>query len=105
MAKKVLIIDDDVDFVEATKIFLEAKGFEVITSQNGKDGLNKMKNESPNLVLLDVMMTTRSEGFDVSNEISNNDKLKKIPVIMITGISREMDLSFGFNPDKDWLPV
>jgi CheY-like chemotaxis protein len=105
MAKKVLIVDDDSDFVEATKGVLESKGFSVSSEGNGKDGLEAMKKSIPDLLLLDVMMTTKDEGFELSRKIAADEKLKKIPVIMITGIRKDMNLPFGFEADKDWLPV
>jgi response regulator RpfG family c-di-GMP phosphodiesterase len=87
MSKKVLIIDDDSDFVEAISTLLEAKGYEVISAAEGKSGVSEAKKQLPGLILLDVMMTTN------------------IPVILVTGIKRDMNLPFGFEPDEDWLPV
>ena len=105
MTKKILMIDDDPEFVDATSNLLDAKGYEVITAQNGKDGVEKAKAKKPNLILLDVMMTTKSEGFDVAREMHKDETLKKTPVIMITGVRKEMNLPFGFEPDATWLPV
>jgi CheY-like chemotaxis protein len=51
------------------------------------------------------MMTTRSEGFDVARSLSKDEMLKGIPIVMVTGVRREMNLPFGFEPDSDWLPV
>jgi len=105
MAKKVLMIDDDQEFVEAITNVLEAKGYDVVSANDGKDGVAKAKKERPNIILLDVMMTTKSEGFDVAREMSKDLNLKGTPVVMLTGIRREMNLPFGFEPDADWLPV
>lgn len=105
MAKKILMIDDDPEFVDATSNLLDAKGYEVISAPNGKEGLEKAKANKPNLILLDVMMTTKSEGFDVAREMHKIESLKKTPVIMITGVRKEMNLPFGFEPDDTWLPV
>jgi CheY-like chemotaxis protein len=105
MAKKILMIDDDPEFVEATSNLLDAKGYNVVTASNGKDGVEKAKAENPDLILLDVMMTTKSEGFDVAREMHGDDSIKKTPIIMITGVRKEMNLPFGFEPDEDWLPV
>jgi len=105
MAKKVLMIDDDPEFIEAITNVLDAKGYEVVSANNGKDGVEKAKAENPNIILLDVMMTTKSEGFDVAREMANDDKAKNIPVIILTGIRKEMSLPFGFEPDETWLPV
>jgi CheY-like chemotaxis protein len=105
MAKKVLMIDDDQEFVEAITNVLEAKGYDVVSANDGKDGVAKAKKERPDIILLDVMMTTKSEGFDVAREMSKDPNLKGTPVVMLTGIRKEMNLPFGFEPDEDWLPV
>ena len=105
MAKTILMIDDDADFRESIANLLEAKGYDVDAAADGKEGLEKAKANKPDLILLDVMMTTKSEGFDVARELHNLDSLKDTPVIMITGVRREMNLPIGFEPDEDWLPV
>jgi len=105
MAKKVLVIDDDNDFVESIMNLLEARGYAVASASNGKDGVQKAKDEKPDLVLLDVMMTTKDEGFNVARELHEIEGLKKTPVIMVTGVRKEMNLPFGFEPDETWLPV
>ena len=105
MAKVILMIDDDPEFVDATSNLLDAKGYEVISAPNGREGLEKAQENKPNLILLDVMMTTKSEGFDVAREMHKDESLKNTPVIMITGVRKEMNLPFGFEPDETWLPV
>jgi len=105
MSKKILIIDDDADYSEAIKMLLDAKGYEVDSAPDGTDGFKKAKNWLPNLILLDVMMTHKSEGFDVARSLKGDAATCNIPVIIISGIRREMNLPFGFEPDNDWLPV
>jgi CheY-like chemotaxis protein len=105
MPKKVLIIDDDPEFTEAVTTLLESKGFEITSAPNGKEGFAKAKSIVPDAILLDVMMTHKSEGFDVARSLTEEKKTKGIPIIMITGIRKEMNLPFGFEPDEEWLPV
>ncbi len=105
MAKKVLIIDDDPEFVDAITNLLDAKGMKVESASNGQDGLKKAEEVEPNLILLDVMMTTKSEGFDIARELHSKENLKDIPVVMVTGVRKEMNLPFGFEADEEWLPV
>jgi DNA-binding response OmpR family regulator len=105
MAYRVLIIDDDFDFVEAVTNVLDAKGYDVDSAPNGKAGLAKAREQKPDITLLDVMMTYKSEGFDVAREMHKDKKLKDVPIIMITGVKKEMSLPFGFEPDEEWLPV
>ncbi|MFA5424657.1 MAG: response regulator [Phycisphaerae bacterium] len=105
MAKKILIIDDNPEFVDATSNLLDAKGYQVVTAPDGKKGIELAKAENPDLILLDVMMTTKSEGFDTARAIQQDEKIKSTPIIIITGVRKEMNLPFGFEPDSDWLPV
>ena len=105
MANKVLVIDDDNDFVESIVNLLEARGYEVASASKGKDGVEKAKADKPDLILLDVMMTTKDEGFNVARQLHGVEGLKETPVIMVTGVRREMNLPFGFEPDETWLPV
>ncbi len=105
MAKKVLVIDDDSDFVESIVNLLEARGYAVASASNGKDGVQTAKTENPDVILLDVMMTTKDEGFNVARELHGIEALKNTPVIMVTGVRKEMNLPFGFEPDETWLPV
>jgi len=105
MAKKVLMIDDDPEFVDAISNLLDARGYDVHTASNGKDGVAMAKAEDPDIILLDVMMTTKHEGFDVARELHDDPTTKDTSIIMMTGIRREMNLPFGFEPDSTWLPV
>jgi CheY-like chemotaxis protein len=105
VGKKILIIDDDPDFIEATSTLLEANGYEVMSAPDGDNGFKKAKSEKPDLMLLDVMMTYDSEGFDLAIKLRDEPQTKQIPVIMITGIRRAKTLPFGIEPDSDWLPV
>ena len=85
MAKKakVLLIDDDVDFVEATKIVLESKPYDVVIAYEGAEGLRKAKEENPDLIILDVIMPVKN-GFTAAEELKKDPELSKIPVIMLT---------------------
>ena len=105
MSGKILIVDDDAEFREAMGTLLQAKGYTVVSADNGQEGFKMAKSETPNLILLDVMMTHKSEGFDIARSLKNDNATREIPVVMITGIRREMNLPFGFEPDSDWLPV
>lgn len=105
MSKNVLMIDDDADLTESVVNLLEAKGYKVDSAPNGIEGVAKAKANTPDLILLDVMMTTKDEGFDVARELKNVESLKDTPVIMVSGVRREMNLPFGFEPDDAWLPI
>lgn len=102
---KILIIDDDIDLVEAMRLTLESAGFEVIDAQDGKKGLEKISSDSPDLVILDVMMGTQDEGFHVAYQIRNNPDTSDIPLIMLTAVGQETGFSFDKEKDEDFLPV
>lgn len=86
MAKKakILLIDDDVDFVEATKIVLESKPYEVVVAHEGEEGLRKAVEEKPDLIILDVIMPVK-DGFTAAEQLKKDPQLSEIPVIMLTG--------------------
>ena len=87
--KKVLFVDDDVDFCEVAKILLESKGYEVVLAYDGKEGLEKVRAEKPDLVILDVMMPEMN-GYDVCVVVKADPELKKIPVILLTGVDQAL---------------
>ena len=85
---KILLIDDDPDFVEATKVVLESRPYEIITALGGEEGLKKAREEKPDLVLLDVIMPDIN-GFQVCQQLKKDLQLSQIPVIMITSFSEK----------------
>ena len=102
--KAILIIDDDSDFVKAIQALLEASGFRVQSAANGRDGLKLAKTAQPDLVLLDVMMSERTEGFFVLQEMRRIPALSKTPVIVVSSIYSDEPV-FRVNPDSGWLPA
>ena len=104
-SRKILLVDDDVDFVAANQALLEAEGYEVISAHTGSDGIELARSAKPDLMILDVMMTSDTEGFEVSRKLQDIPELKGLPVILLTGIRQAMSLPFGFEPDSEWLPV
>jgi len=102
---KVLIVDDDPDFVGSTAALLEAVGYEVISAPDGASGLALAKRERPDLMVLDVMMATQTEGFEIARKVPESPELRGMPVLLVTGIRKALHLGFGFSPDETWLPV
>jgi len=103
---KILIIDDDPDIVEAMKVVLESRQYQVAVAKNGQEGLKKLNSEKPDLIILDVMMETGDKGFDVAREIKKNEDSKNIPIIMLTAIKEKVGLDFKKEAgDEVWLPV
>ncbi len=105
MPGKVLIIDDDVDMVDAEKMVLENNGYTVVTAYNGEEGYNKIKSEKPDVIILDVMMATPEEGFQLAYKLKNDKEFSNIPIIMVTSVGKVTGFSFDPSKDEDFLPV
>jgi two-component system alkaline phosphatase synthesis response regulator PhoP len=101
--KKVLLVDDEKEFVEVTRVLLESNGFEVVTAYDGAGGQTQATAERPDLIVLDVMMETKTAGFDVARWLRTNEETKEIPIIMLTAVNQEVP--WRFEPDDIWLPV
>jgi len=86
----ILIIDDDRDLVESIRIVLESKDFQVRAAHNGKEGYRIIQEKAPDLIILDVMMATDTEGFSLAYKLRNNPTYREIPIIMVTGFTRRM---------------
>jgi two-component system alkaline phosphatase synthesis response regulator PhoP len=80
---RILLVDDDADFVESTKTVLESKPYEVIVAVNGDEGLHKAREEKPDLILLDIIMPVQ-DGFTAAEHLKKDPKLAEIPVLMLT---------------------
>lgn len=108
---KILVIDDDKDVIELIRITMEANNYEVYGAENGTEGLRKVKEIHPDLIILDVMMDTITEGFQVSYRLRSQDPKSeyrdyaKIPLIMLTGVSQKMHMKFSPAHDGEYLPV
>lgn len=106
MNNKVLIIDDDEDFIESTKVVLESKGYIICSALNKKEGLKRIEKDSPDMIIMDVMMDKMCDGFDLTREIKNNDKYKDIPILMLTAVEQKTGFKFSEAAGDDaWLPV
>ena len=102
---KILLIDDDPDFVQATRKVLESKPYEVIVAYDGEEGLQKAQDEKPDLILLDIIMPL-TDGFTVCEELKGNPEFDDIPVLMITSFSQRVGettlaVSRGFALEAD----
>lgn len=84
--KKILIVDDDIDVITIIETILKKEGYTVISANDKKEGMKKIREEKPDLAILDVMMTTQYEGFELAKEINDDAELSKMPVLMQTSI-------------------
>jgi CheY-like chemotaxis protein len=102
---KILLIDDDLDCIEPLKIVLTSKGFGVETALSPQEGIEKVKQTNPDLVVLDVMMPNDYEGFEVAKHIRENLGLKELPILILSNVHNVKKVPYRFAPDKDFLPV
>jgi len=102
---RILIIDDDRDFVTTVEMILSAHGFETEAATTPEEGLDKVLSTDPDLVILDVMMPTGYEGFEVARAIREKHKLVNLPVLMLTSIHGAKQVPYRFAPDEHYLPV
>ena len=106
---KILVIDDDPDTILAVRLCLEHAGHTVLEAPGGKEGLGLLKTDRPELIILDVMMETQTEGFQLALKLRNPDPTSEyagysdIPILMLTAIHSTTPLRF--EPDIDYLPV
>ena len=105
--KKILVVDDDVQFVDTVKTILESAGYEIAYAYQVQKGIELAKEALPDLILLDVMFAgpPGPDGFQVSRELHQDLTLKNVPVIIVSGVRKAMDLSFKYEPDETWMPV
>jgi two-component system alkaline phosphatase synthesis response regulator PhoP len=103
---RILIVDDDADIFEAMRIVLENKGYSVDAASDSKDALSHLKSQKPDLIILDVMMRTKSEGFDFSRDLKKDPEYRNIPILMLTAIKEKTGIDFKpAAGDETWLPV
>ncbi len=103
---KILIVDDDPDFTVVLKTVLEGESYIVDTAPGRAEGMEKMQAEKPDLLLLDVMMDTWSDGFEMARDIRKNPEYRDMPIIMLTGVEQRTGIGFKSSAgDPEWLPV
>jgi CheY-like chemotaxis protein len=100
--KNVLLVDDDEVFVSALTAILESR-YRVRSASNGSEALQRIDEERPDLIILDVMMDYLSEGFDVARKLRTDPATKSIPLIMLTGVDRMYD--YRMEMDESWVPT
>lgn len=103
--KNILLIDDDRDFVHSTKAFLEGRGYAVDTAFNGSEGLGKIRAGKPDLIVLDVMMDTDAEGFNLAYELRQDTTGWRVPIIIVSGFAQHLSdkmENFQFIMGQDW---
>jgi DNA-binding response OmpR family regulator len=105
-APSILIIDDDPDFVEITKVILETKQYNVKFAYNSEEGLARLEEETPDALILDVMMGKGAEGFILARNIRKDPRFAEMPILMLTSMREQTGFDFpGERIHSKFLPV
>jgi CheY-like chemotaxis protein len=102
---KILIIDDDKDLLYAMGLILENHGYGVETAMTPEAGVNKVLATKPDLVILDVIMPSGYEGFEVARALREKHGLIDLPIVMLSNVHHVKQVPYRFAPDEDYLPV
>ena len=104
--KTILVIDDDEDICLAVKALLESRDYNVEVASTKEEGLKKFRSIKPDLAILDVMMVSWQDGFELARELKKDPDLKNIPILMLTGVEDKTGFEFkSAAGDQEWLPV
>ena len=103
----ILIIDDDVQLVDTVKTLLESVGYEISYAYQSERGMELAREIKPDLILLDVMFAgpPGPDGIELSRRLHQDPVLKDIPVIILSGIKKVLDMPIKIGPDETWMPV
>lgn len=102
---KILMVDDDADLLEANRLYLEARGFEVRTAASAAEGLRALEGYEPDLITADLMMEHHDSGFGFCRKVKDRPQTAKTPVLMLTGVLREtgVDFSRRTREERAWI--
>jgi len=104
-SKRILIIDDDIDFVRQKRAVLERHGYEVLSAHTGDQGLDVAREMKPDAIILDYMIDTPTAGAPVAQKLREEEALRRTPILLATAMRSVKPWIEGFAPNEDWLPV
>ena len=96
---KIVVIDDDPDIRDSLQTILGGRDYNVVTAADRDEGMEKIKTESPDLIILDVVMSSWLDGLDMSKQLKKDPQFKVIPILMLTGVKEQT--GFDFKPKED----
>jgi len=104
---KILFVDDDRDFLKSQSIFFSSRGYQVLTAENGEEALELLQREIPDIIFLDLMMEHYDSGFSLSYRIRRDERLLKVPLIMLSGVASATGRRFDQREEelKKWSKV
>ncbi len=103
---KIMIVDDDPDYIDVLKTILESEQYTVVTAGDKTEGMEKIRAEKPDLAILDVMMNAWQDGFEMSRQLKKDPQFKNMPILMLTAVENRTGIGFKSTAgDPTWLPV
>jgi CheY-like chemotaxis protein len=100
---RILLVDNDVDFIDLNKAVLENSGFDIVVAYSSRECMDKVRFEQPDLIVLDLMMESHDSGFGVARQLKADPIWKKIPILMITAVKSETGYDFSQDLDGYWM--
>ena len=104
--QKILIVDDDLDLSDSLKVIFEHAGYDMLAAASRSEGMEKIRTEQPDLIILDVMIETWQDGFEMSRDLKSDRRFKNTPILMLTSIEEKTGIEVkSAAGDPVWLPV
>ena len=100
---KILLVDDDLDFLEMHKAVLVRNGYNVLTASSSQEGLERVRTDLPDLIILDLMMEKHDSGFSFSKQVKKDPLFKRIPILMVTSVAEATGYQFSLDKDGYWM--
>ena len=101
----ILLVDDDLDFLEIHKTILEKHNYHVLTATSAEEGLIRVRTDMPDLIILDLIMEKHDAGFSFSKRVKTDPLFKKIPILMVTSVAEATGYRFSLEEDGYWMKV
>jgi len=104
--QKILMVDDDVDLCDSLRVIFERAGYDMLAAATKSEGMEKIRTELPDLIILDVMIETWQDGFEMSRDLKSDPQFKNTPILMLTSIEEKTGFEVkSAAGDPVWLPV
>jgi DNA-binding response OmpR family regulator len=104
-AKNIMVVDDDRDLTNSLKAYFEARNYGVRLAHSGAEGMSEIERSRPDLIVLDIMMDTDADGFNLAFKLKSEEAYREIPIIILSGFTDHLKTrskSFEFVMERDW---
>jgi len=102
---KILLADDDPDFIEINRTILETVGFDVDEAYTSAEAIHKIRENDYSLLVLDLIMDEKDSGFTIAYTVRDEERTRNLPILMLTSAEQRTGFTFQFDKDKEWMKV